>query len=114
MPERWLSVDEISSNLGVNLDTIYEWITRSRLPAPKPKCLLPFLPLDAGWNPSHFAFKDPARRGIAGFVLANGIMSSNRSVEGDPRRAQIEAELVDGMVALPAQIFYSTQKFSLN
>ena len=46
--------------------------------------------------------------GYAGFVLANGSMSSNQSGEGDIRRAIIEADLVDCMVALPAQLFYST------
>ncbi len=47
--------------------------------------------------------------GYAGFVLANGSMSSNQSGEGDIRRALIEADLVDCMVALPGQLFYSTQ-----
>jgi type I restriction enzyme M protein len=47
--------------------------------------------------------------GIAGFVLANGSMSSNQSGEGDIRKAIIEADLVDCMVALPGQLFYSTQ-----
>ena len=47
--------------------------------------------------------------GMAGFVLANGSMSSNQSGEGDIRRALIEADLVDCMVALPGQLFYSTQ-----
>ncbi|QYY36866.1 class I SAM-dependent DNA methyltransferase [Ruficoccus sp. ZRK36] len=47
--------------------------------------------------------------GSAGFVLANGSMSSNQSGEGDIRRALIEADLVDCMVALPGQLFYSTQ-----
>ena len=42
------------------------------------------------------------RRGMAGFVLANGSMSSNQSGEGDIRKAIIEADLVDCMVALPA------------
>ena len=46
--------------------------------------------------------------GMAGFVLANGSMSSNQSGEGDIRRALIEADLVDCMVALPGQLFYST------
>jgi type I restriction enzyme M protein len=50
-----------------------------------------------------------APTGIAGFVLANGSMSSNQSGEGDIRRAIIEADLVDCMVALPGQLFYSTQ-----
>ena len=50
-----------------------------------------------------------APRGIAGFVLANGSMSSNQSGEGEIRKNIIEADLVDCMVALPGQLFYSTQ-----
>ncbi|MBU1661926.1 MAG: type I restriction-modification system subunit M, partial [Chloroflexi bacterium] len=47
--------------------------------------------------------------GTAGFVLANGSMSSNTSGEGEIRKAMIEDDLVDCMVALPGQLFYSTQ-----
>ncbi len=47
--------------------------------------------------------------GIAGFVLANGSMSSNQSGEGEIRKNIIEADLVDCMIALPGQLFYSTQ-----
>jgi type I restriction enzyme M protein len=47
--------------------------------------------------------------GLAGFVLANGSMSSNQSGEGEIRKNLIEADLVDCMVALPGQLFYSTQ-----
>jgi type I restriction enzyme M protein len=50
-----------------------------------------------------------APTGLAGFVLANGSMSSNQSGEGDIRKAIIEADLVDCMVSLPGQLFYSTQ-----
>ena len=50
-----------------------------------------------------------APAGFAGFVLANGSMSSNQSGEGDIRQQLIEADLVDCMVALPGQLFYSTQ-----
>ncbi len=50
-----------------------------------------------------------APTGIAGFVLANGSMSSNQSGEGDIRKAIIDADLVDCMVSLPGQLFYSTQ-----
>ena len=46
--------------------------------------------------------------GTAGFVLANGSMSSNQSGEGDIRRNLIESDLVDCMVALPGQLFTST------
>lgn len=45
---------------------------------------------------------------MAGFVLANGSMSSNQSGEGDIRKAIIEDDLVDCMIALPGQLFYST------
>lgn len=47
-------------------------------------------------------------RGIAGFVLANGSMSSNTSNEGGIRKNIIEADRVDCMVALPSQLFYNT------
>src|SRR3989454_6547902 len=50
-----------------------------------------------------------APNGIAGFVLANGSMSSNQSGEGEIRKAIIEADLVDCMIAMPGQLFYSTQ-----
>jgi len=50
-----------------------------------------------------------APTGLAGFVLANGSMSSNSSGEGEIRKQMIEADLVDCMVALPGQLFYSTQ-----
>jgi type I restriction enzyme M protein len=50
-----------------------------------------------------------APAGVAGFVLSNGSMSSNSSGEGDIRKKLIEEDLVDCMVALPGQLFYSTQ-----
>jgi len=50
-----------------------------------------------------------APRGTAGVVLANGSMSSQQSGEGEIRKAMIEADMVDCMVALPGQLFYSTQ-----
>ena len=50
-----------------------------------------------------------APAGVAGFVLANGSMSSNQSGEGVIRKNLVEADLVDCMVALPGQLFYSTQ-----
>jgi type I restriction enzyme M protein len=49
-----------------------------------------------------------APNGTAGFVLANGSMSSNTSGEGEIRKALIEADMVDCMVALPGQLFFST------
>ena len=50
-----------------------------------------------------------APAGVAGFVLANGSMSSSQSGEGAIRKNLIEAGLVDCMVAMPGQLFYSTQ-----
>ena len=50
-----------------------------------------------------------APTGMAGFVLANGSMSSSQSGEGEIRKAIVEADLVDCMVAMPGQLFYSTQ-----
>jgi type I restriction enzyme M protein len=50
-----------------------------------------------------------APTGLAGFVLANGSMSSNQSGEGEIRKNMIEADLIDCMIALPGQLFYSTQ-----
>jgi type I restriction enzyme M protein len=48
-------------------------------------------------------------RGVAGLVLANGSMSSTQTGEGEIRRALVEADVVDCLVALPGQLFYSTQ-----
>ena len=50
-----------------------------------------------------------APRGIAGFVLSNGSMSSNQSGEGEIRKNLIETGLVDCIIALPGQLFRSTQ-----
>lgn len=49
-----------------------------------------------------------APSGMAGFVLANGSMSSNQSGEGEIRKAIVKADLVDCMIALPGQLFYTT------
>jgi len=49
-----------------------------------------------------------APNGIAGFVLANGSMSSNTSGEGRIRKNIIEDDLVDCMISLPPQLFYNT------
>jgi type I restriction enzyme M protein len=50
-----------------------------------------------------------APNGTAGVVLANGSMSSNQSKEGEIRQSMIKADVIDCMVALPGQLFYSTQ-----
>ena len=47
--------------------------------------------------------------GLLGLVLANGSMSTSTSGEGAIRKAIVEADLVDCMVALPGQLFYTTQ-----
>ena len=47
-------------------------------------------------------------RGIAGFVLANGSMSTNTSGEGEIRKNIVEANLVDCIIALPDKLFRST------
>lgn len=47
--------------------------------------------------------------GIAGFVLANGSMSSNTSGEGEIRQKLIEDDRIECMIALPGQLFYTTQ-----
>jgi type I restriction enzyme M protein len=56
----------------------------------------------------HFISK-LAPGGTAGIVLANGSMSSDTNTEGEIRKNLIENDLVDCMVALPAQLFYNTQ-----
>lgn len=55
----------------------------------------------------HFASK-LAPRGVAGIVLSNGSLSSQQSGEGEIRRRMLEADLVECVVALPGQLFYST------
>jgi type I restriction enzyme M protein len=50
-----------------------------------------------------------SEHGTAGFVLANGSMSTNTSGEGEIRKKIIERDLVDCMIALPGQLFYTTQ-----
>ena len=49
-----------------------------------------------------------SENGVAGFVLANGSMSTNTSGEGEIRQKIIENDLVDCMIALPGQLFYTT------
>ena len=49
-----------------------------------------------------------APNGVAGFVLANGSLSSKQSGEGEIRRKLVEADLVDCIVALPEKLFFNT------
>lgn len=46
-------------------------------------------------------------RGTAGFVLANGSMSSQSSGEGEIRKKLLEADMVDAIVTLPSQLFFN-------
>lgn len=46
--------------------------------------------------------------GRMGMVLANASLSSQTGTEGDIRRALVEADLVEGIVAMPDKLFYST------
>lgn len=55
----------------------------------------------------HFASK-LSPRGIAGIVLANGSLSTQQSGEGEIRRRMLEDDLIECIVALPGQLFYST------
>ena len=50
-----------------------------------------------------------SENGTAGFILANGSMSSNTSGEGDIRAQLVDNDRVDCMIALPGQLFYTTQ-----
>ncbi|MCP5021598.1 MAG: SAM-dependent DNA methyltransferase [bacterium] len=50
-----------------------------------------------------------SENGVAGFVLANGSMSTNTKGEGQIRQKLVENDLVDCMIALPSQLFYTTQ-----
>src|SRR5205823_2435917 len=56
----------------------------------------------------HLAVPNGEGGGVAGFVMANGSLSSMTGGEGDIRRKIIEADLVDAIVALPPQLFYTT------
>lgn len=50
-----------------------------------------------------------SENGAAGFVLANGSMSTNTTTEGAIRKKIIENDLVECMIALPGQLFFTTQ-----
>jgi len=56
----------------------------------------------------HLAVPNGRGGGVAGFVMANGSLSSNTGGEGEIRRKIVEADLVDAIVAMPAQLFYTT------
>lgn len=54
----------------------------------------------------HHLYPDHGRIGM---VLANGSLSSQQSGEGDIRKSIVDADLVEGIIAMPPQLFYSTQ-----
>ncbi|MEX2307729.1 MAG: class I SAM-dependent DNA methyltransferase [Pirellulales bacterium] len=56
----------------------------------------------------HLAPPNGRGGGVAGFVMANGSLSSNSGGEGEIRQRIVEADLVDCIVALPAQLFHTT------
>src|SRR5688572_17541493 len=56
----------------------------------------------------HLAVPNGRGGGVAGFVMANGSLSTSSGGEGDIRRKIVEADLVDCVVSLPAQLFYTT------
>ena len=56
----------------------------------------------------HLAPPNGRGGGVAGFVMANGSLSSISGGEGDIRQRIIEADLIDAIVALPPQLFLTT------
>lgn len=50
-----------------------------------------------------------SRKGRLGMVLANGSLSSQTSGEGVIRKNIVDDDLVEGIIAMPGQLFYSTQ-----
>ena len=56
----------------------------------------------------HLAFPNGRGGGVAGFVMANGSLSSNSGGEGEIRQRIVEADLVDCIVAMPSQLFFTT------
>ena len=50
-----------------------------------------------------------ASGGRASYVMSNGSMSTSTNVEADIRKALVDADLIDCMVALPPQLFHNTQ-----
>jgi type I restriction enzyme M protein len=56
----------------------------------------------------HLAVPNGRGGGVAGFVMSNGSLSSGSGGEGDIRKRIVEDDLVDAIVALPAQLFLTT------
>jgi type I restriction enzyme M protein len=101
---RDLRADYILANPPFNLD---DWYSDALRDDPRWKHGLP--PAGNGnfaWV-QHF-IHHLAPSGMAGFVLANGSLSSKTSGEGEIRRRLVEADLVDCIVALPDKLFLNT------
>lgn len=99
-----LRADYIIANPPFNMD---DWYSAALRDDPRWKYGLP--PAGNGnfaWV-QHFVHH-LAPRGSAGFVLANGSLSSQQSGEGDIRRSLVESDLVDCVVALPTKLFFNT------
>jgi type I restriction enzyme M protein len=56
----------------------------------------------------HLAPPNGQGGGVAGFVMANGSLSTGTGGEGEIRQRIVEADLVDCIIALPAQLFLTT------
>lgn len=98
-----LRADYILANPPFNFD---EWFSDSLRDDPRWKYGLP--PAGNGnfaWV-QHF-LHHLAPSGMAGFVLANGSLSS-KGAEGEIRRRLLEADLVDSIVTLPEKLFLNT------
>lgn len=125
-----LAIHGIGANLGPRWADTFHDDLHPDLPANVVMANPPFnmsdwggdqLPLDPRWaygvppaNNANFAWiqhivSKLSRHGSAGIVLANGSMSSKQSGEGEIRRAMVQDDLVACMVALPPQLFRTTQ-----
>lgn len=109
-----LAIRGIAGNLGeVPADTFF----KDQRPDLKADFIMANPPFNLKeWRASNELSDDPRWAGYevpptgnAGFVLANGSMSTNTSGEGAIRQKIIENDLVDCMIALPGQLFYTTQ-----
>ncbi len=99
-----LRADYILANPPFNLD---DWYSDALRDDPRWKYGLP--PAGNGnfaWV-QHFIYH-LAPAGMAGFVLANGSLSSKTSGEGEIRRKLVEANLIDCIVAMPEKLFLNT------
>ncbi len=102
---RWehLQANAKKPEIGKFLDEAMDIIERDN---PSLKGVLPKNNANFAWVQHFIHHLNPT--GVAGFVLANGSMSSKTSNEGEIRKNIINADMADCMVALPSQLFYNT------